>query len=113
MKIAGEAIVHLEVGPVVVEKLPVAVTNLPVEGLLGMDCLMSADTFIGTWNSELIVKFEGREVRYSLRSEELPLNYVARPVEETVVEPMSRQMVVCNVQCPRLTHRLDIHRIRR
>jgi hypothetical protein len=46
MKIAGEAIVHLEVGPVVVEKLPVAVTNLHVEGLLGMDCLMSADTFI-------------------------------------------------------------------
>jgi hypothetical protein len=79
MKITGEAIVHVEVGPVVVEKLRVAVTDLPVEGLLGIDFLMSADTFIGVWNGELIMKFEGREVRYSLRPEELPLNYIVDP----------------------------------
>jgi hypothetical protein len=113
MKIAGEALVRIEVEPVVMEKLRVAVTDLPVEGLLGMDFLMSANTFIGTRDGELIMKFEGQEVRYSLRPEELPLNYVARPVEETVIEPMSRRMVVCNVQCPRLTRRLDPHRIRR
>jgi hypothetical protein len=94
------------------EKLRVAVTDLPVEGLLGMDFL-SANTFIVTRDGELIMKFEGREVRYSLRPEELPLNYVARPAEETVIEPMSRRMVVCNVQCPRLTRRPDLHRIRR
>jgi hypothetical protein len=63
---------------------------------------MLADTFIGMRDGELIMKFEGQEVRYSLRPEELPLKYVARPVEETVIEPMSRCMVVCNVQCPRL-----------
>jgi hypothetical protein len=105
MKIAGEAVMHVEVGPVVVKKLRVAVTDLPVEGLPVMDFLISADTFIGTRNGELIIKFEGREVRYLLRPEELRLNYVARPAEETEIELMSRSMVVCKVQCPRLTRR--------
>jgi hypothetical protein len=35
MKIMGEAVVRVEVGHVVVEKLRVAVTDLPVEGLFG------------------------------------------------------------------------------
>jgi hypothetical protein len=74
MKIIGKAVVRVEIEPIVVQKLCVAVTDLPVEGLLRMDFLMSADTFIGTWNGELIMKFKGREVRYSLRPEELPLN---------------------------------------
>jgi hypothetical protein len=80
-----------------------------------MDFLMPANTFIRMRDGELIMKFEGKEVRYSLRPEELPLNYVRRPVEEIVIEPMSRHMdmVVCNVQCPRLTRRPDLHRIRR
>jgi hypothetical protein len=73
-----------------------------------MDFLMSADTFIGMRDCELIMKFEGREVRYSLRAEELPLNYVARMEEETV----SQHMVVCKMQCPRLMWRPDLHRIR-
>jgi hypothetical protein len=113
MKIAGEAVVRVEVGPVVVKKLRVAVTDLPVEGLLGLNFLMSADTFIGTREGELLMKFQGQKVRYTLRPEELPLNYVARPAEETVAEPMSLRMVRCNVQCPRPASGLNIHQVRR
>jgi hypothetical protein len=36
MKIAGEAGVRVEVGPVVMEKLRLTVTDLPVVGLLGI-----------------------------------------------------------------------------
>jgi hypothetical protein len=74
MKITGEAVVRVEVGQVAVEKLRVAVTDLPVEGLLGMAFLMSADTFIGPRDGELIMKFERREVRYSLRPKRQWLN---------------------------------------
>jgi hypothetical protein len=45
---------------VVIEKLRIAVTDLLVEGLLGMDSLMSANTFIGTRDGELIMMLEGQ-----------------------------------------------------
>jgi hypothetical protein len=78
--------VCVEVAPVIVEKLRIAVTDLPVGGLLRMDFLISADTFIGMRDGELIMKFEGREVRYSLRPEELSLNYIARTEKRKLPE---------------------------
>jgi hypothetical protein len=76
--------------------LRVAVTDLPVRGRTTRDGLPDARQhhyWYAEWQAD-------HEFGWTIGSVFIEtLNYITRPGEKTVVELMSRRMVVCNVQC--------------
>ena len=100
MKVAGQFVADVQMGPVTVANLRITVADVLGDGLLGMDYLRVADVWIGAKEGHLNMNVGGHTVSCQLRLERQPIRRVARPVKSVTVQPMTRSTVRCAVEPP-------------
>jgi hypothetical protein len=94
----GQFFATLELGPLKVTGLLTTVAEVVGDGLLGLDSLRSADAWVGLRDGRLHMKVGNDVLTYTLRPKHYPIRYIARPVGQVRIEPMTHDLVPYAVQ---------------